>query len=339
VAAVLVAAPVYVTLASLGAPLLTRINDQGITGEYWAALLLSSADEPILQEYTRHLIEPFLFPYHLRDASLFYAGGVTLLHLLTPAFLMGAALALWRLRRPAFVLLLLWMGLTALGNTFLADTAQSPRYVVAFPAWMLLAAAGIDVVARHLSRQDAHAASSQTPTSVGAQQNRIFHPLPIVWRGGRGARLILVLLLIVAQTAYYFGTHLPRFNHEFRAADLAPDGQDAMFRAAGFPPGTFLHVISDPPNNAGFLNGLAGYLADGLEIRALTPADVTAQYLSTLPRVVDHAFFVMPDDTETVARIDRYFTLRPPETTPFNLPPGEAFTLYYAPAGGMNAQG
>jgi len=54
---------------------------------------------------------------------------------------------------------------------------------------------------------------------------------------------LLGVLIAGAQAAYYFYDHLPTFNVEFRHARAYRDVEDAMLRAADYPPGTQIHIV------------------------------------------------------------------------------------------------
>jgi hypothetical protein len=69
-----------------------------------------------------------------------------------------------------------------------------------------------------------------------------------------------------------------------------------------------------------------------LNIHAWYPSEIRHSYLRAISRVhVDHAFFIAPEDTATLATLRRYFHLLPPEYSPFNIPVENQLTLYYAP--------
>ncbi|NJK31948.1 MAG: hypothetical protein HC927_05750, partial [Deltaproteobacteria bacterium] len=60
--------------------------------------------------------------------------------------------------------------------------------------------------------------------------------------------------------------HLPRFNEQFRTGE-APDGHDALLRAARLPDGTAAHIISRHPiADQAYADQVLGYLRD--DVRA-----------------------------------------------------------------------
>jgi 4-amino-4-deoxy-L-arabinose transferase-like glycosyltransferase len=303
-AAGLVAFPVYLTLAASGASAAARLNTRYVLpdADYWRALLLPGG----LQTHVESRVLPaFLFYVRLPDTSLFYGGrDALLLPALAAAFLLGLFYALWRARRPGFLLLLLWIGGVWLANSLLLDSTQSPRYVVVFPAVALLAAVGI--------------------TRLAA----------IIVPGRKlQAALIaaLAILLAVVQTNYYFNDHLPFYNRQFRQILGYRDGQDAVLRSLDFPPTTQIHIISDDILPGDYIGGLLRFMDGDLHLDFLLSGDLTPAVLRQMSTGVDHAFYVAPDDMRVIGLLHEYFFLRPPEFSPYGLLMSEQFALYYAP--------
>ena len=123
---VLVASPLYLTLRTWRATIVPRLSDEGVASVDWATLL--SGEDGLVQIQTffrERLNPPYLHLIHLPDESTFYYGGETglILPMLVPLFLLGLAVAVWRWRREG-LLLLLWVGLTILGNSLIADNTM-----------------------------------------------------------------------------------------------------------------------------------------------------------------------------------------------------------------------
>jgi hypothetical protein len=299
--AFVVGAPIYYTLEGLQAMLAPRFRFETLDGNYWTALLLSPGGELLLEQLQRTTY-PFLMTIHYGDGHPFYGGEHPLiLGYLAPAALLGLAYAIWRWRRPGALLLLLWITLTSLGNSLLITPTSAARYVVEFPALTLLIAVGISAV------------------------TRLLLPERRAWLLA-GA---LTIVLAVLQIGYYFGPHLSVYNYQVRLFD---DGQDALFRSADFPPGTQVHVIGFVPLYEFDREVMLRYL--GLDIHLDVWWDrLTHERIVGLPRDVDHAFFLEPEDTYSLDIIRQYFDLEPPQYSPFNVPADRQLVLYYAPRG------
>lgn len=310
-AALAVAAPVYMTLASWDIPLATRLGRQALPPEYWAALLLSGSDTGLTAAFLRHqLLPPLLHIVSLPDQSAFYYGGDTALVLpfMLPLLAFGALAALWR-KGTAALLLALWIALAILGNSLLRDNVWTARYVVMLPPLALLMGAGLAAALSALDRVPA-------------------------WRRRSAAPALLAAALCAAQVAYYFGPHLARYNQQIRPEH---DHQDVMFRARDFPPGTQIYLITDDeivwPPLLIYLSRFWGVDREA-DLRVLTPDEFAGlPDLSGLWRGADHAFFVEPDDRATRDRLHFELGLIIGQPSPYNVPPDKQFLLfYYAPA-------
>jgi hypothetical protein len=213
IAAVAIAFPVYFTLARLSDPLSSRLTTMALGADDWRALLTAPPDSPLFDWLLRHTIDPLLLFINRPDPTPYYGGDTALLLIfLVPAFLLGL---IWSLLGGGGRLLLLWFLLTWAGNLLLVDSALAPRYLVVFPAVMLLAALGITRMADYI--------------------------LP-----GKRFRLVLVYVVFctIAQTVYYFGVHLEPYN---RQLVTGMDIYDALYRAVNLPAGTQVYVIHPPP--------------------------------------------------------------------------------------------
>lgn len=308
-AALLVAAPVYFTLAAWQMPLAARLSRQALPAEYWPALLLSGGDSGLLAAYLRQqLAPPLLHIVSLPDQSAFYYGGDTalVLPLVLPLLLLGVIAAL---RRPAAgVLLLLWIALAALGNSLLKDNVWSARYVVIFPPLALLLGVGLAAALALLERIPA-------------------------WRRRAAAPALLVALVCAAQAAYYFGPHLALYNRQIRPEH---DQQDVMFRARDFPPGTQIYIVTDDevvwPPLLIFLSRFWGADREA-DLHILTPDEFAAlPPLAGLWQGTHHAFFIQAEDGAARSRLHFELGLAVGQPSPYNIPLEKQFLLfYYAP--------
>ncbi|MCB9452232.1 MAG: glycosyltransferase family 39 protein [Anaerolineaceae bacterium] len=305
----IVAAPIYYTLIGMDRPLFARMvnNNAGLSASYWQDLF-NNDDDALNKHLIYHVIPAFDTYVHRPDSTLFYAGDTGLiLPVAFVFFLLGIGYALARLREPGPFLVVLWVLFTSVGNSVLVASANSPRFVLVFPALALAIAVGI----------------------------RYVLPLLLVrWRRGLSRVMWLVVLaLTFIQVVYYFGAHIPAFNIDMRIARSDPDGYDAALRSVNFPDRTGVYIISPVAPSELEVNELMGLLRPEIRIHTVDSKDFSADYLNTsVPCGRDIAFFVMPDDESTIALIDRNFYVRPPQETPYNVtPPSEALMLYYAP--------
>jgi 4-amino-4-deoxy-L-arabinose transferase-like glycosyltransferase len=293
-AAVLVAAPVYYTLSTLDASLTTRMSRMGLDSSYWLQFLTEPASGAMFNWFVQHVTQPLALLVVMPEQSPYYAGEQPfILIYLLPAFLLGI---LWALRTKGGALPLLWLLLTWAGNVLLADSALAPRFVVVFPALALLMALGF----------------SKTITLF-----RIKRQGALLW--------VLVIICAIGQMLYYFGPHLASYNRQIRQG---MDAEDALFRSAQFPPGTqVLIVTSDPTITEAYAQTLLQFLADGLEVKLLT--ELTPAALARLSPDRDHAFFIAPGDQHSIDALTGYFDAQPAQSSPYPIPPEQAYLLYY----------
>lgn len=310
VAFVVIAAPVYVTLAGQDFPLFDRLEKTELDDLYWEREREPDTLGTRLAHFRHSLLhyvnspENTLFHYYL-----YYGGKYALvLPYAVPALLLGVVFAAWRWRTPG-VLPLIWLLGTSAGNALLVESAVTARYVVAFPALALLIALGIGealaLLWPHRWPDTAHTALA----------------------------LILALALAVPGALYYYGPFLDTFNVEVRQ-HVAYDVEDALLRAADFPPGTHVYVLVDgpalPQTDA---QHLLNFLADDLQVFVSAPDELTAA-LDAQPRDADAAIFFPPGDNTTLARLTETFGPHPVTDSPCeDVPIGKALWLFYVPAG------
>jgi len=298
--AAITAAPLYYTYLAHHLPVVPRLNSNIWDNRFWASLLLASKDDPVLHFYlVRQISYPLLHLIHRPDDSGFYYGGVTplILGYLVPAFLLGIVYALRR-RPAAAALLLTWILFTVLGNSLLRWNEYTPRFAVVFPALCLLIAVGVR------------------------------YTLPVrPWMIGA-----LALALAVPQLVYYFGPHLDLYNRQIREYH---DHQDVLYRAAQFPPGTFVHIISGDLVWTPHLETLKRFWNLDIAFRALSSDEFIREGLSDLPSGRDHAFFIEPGNIAAMNLLRQRLNLEgPPQWSPYNVPRERQYVLlYYHPPG------
>ena len=316
---VMVSFPIYYTLMARQASLGSRMETAGMGNR-----VTETFDDPLdlVEHILRRVNESFLIHVTIPEAQLYYAGDHPfLLPFMTPFFLLGGMVILWMalfgfLRRDdeldniGAVLLVLWILLTWFGNSLLQESRISARYVVAFPAVILITALGIRWVLDSLWR------------NMPKSQNRL--------------SIIIVVTLIVPQIWFYFVPQMARFNEQFRDdRGRHLDVDDALFRSIDFPTGTHLHIIDNPSWYATDVNNIMRFLSpDSLKFaRTMLPRQFTNTYLDGILLDIDNAFFVAPDDLPSIRRILRYFPqIEGPFYTDFEASKKKGFALYYLPA-------
>lgn len=308
VVAVLVAAPVYGSIVASDASPTDRFDDAGTGLSYWRDLVADGITADERADLFVRLTLPLRVFVNQRELAVYYGGNQALvLDYMQPFFLLGVLWSVWHWRSPALVLIL-WLLATAAGNMIIRDPAQYPRYIVAFPAIALVMAVGWHETLTLLVRRPRWRLALLATTVIGFS---------------------------AAQVHYYFGPHLAYYNVQLRASKQHPDGVDAILRALDLPPNTQTYLISDPVVDINPPRSLYGFFAADeraeLPPRELSPSDVTHDWLADLPRDRHYAFFVEPDDTVTINLLSAVFDLEGPQESPYNVPRGEAFVLYFAP--------
>jgi hypothetical protein len=288
--ALIVALPIYYTLIVGNLPLLQRFETAGVGGSYYQVLREYNATQPV----ELHILRPLLIYVRWPELSMFYGGEKPLVLIYAlPFFLLGLAYALWRLRTPGLSLALLWVLGTSAGNMLLADSAHAARYVVGFPALVLLIVIGLRYVV-------------------------------VPWRPVLAAAGIA---LAVLQTTYYFGPHLEVYNRQLRPYS---DAQDAIFRARDLPLDTRVCLISSQPFNEALLQGIQRYLQVDIELCLLNPDEVTPELIDALAQAPTLAFFVEQYDVITQGTLREHLALRGPFRSPYpSVPEDRQFWLYH----------
>lgn len=299
---VVVAGPIYYTLEGIHAPLTPRMDEAQPESD----VMTTAQEESSRDVYLERLKTAFRVYTHQPEGPNFYFGGehALVLGVLIPFGLLGIAYTVWRLRSPAFVLVI-WLVSTSVGNSFLNAPAISARYVVVFPALALLIALGIRETGANL-----------WPRKLPAWSQAV-------------AVTGLVVALCIYQVDFFMGPQLTYFNQQVR--NKQKDGEDALFRARKLPLGTHIYIIGDDIIDYGYAQGIMIYLRPGMTVEILAPDQVTWLYLEAMTNLENAAFFVIPEDTRTIDRLRRFFILLPPEKSPYNIPEDKQFLMYYAP--------
>lgn len=303
----IVAAPVYLTLAGLDFPLFDRMEKTELDDTYWELEREPDDLDARIARFKHSLLAYVNAPENtLYHYYLYYGGKHPLvLEYTVPAFLLGLVVAAWRWRWPG-ALPVVWVLGASAGNALLVESAVSARYVVVFPALALLIALGIRF------------------------------SLAVIWCTRRYLRTQTALTVLaaaaiaVAQGAYYFGPFLDLFEREVRLHVMA-DAEDALLRSQDFPPGTQIHLIADQILPEGDAQRFMNFLADDLTVTVTSPNKVTEAYLRGLPRDVDHAFFFAPH-TMSALPLVAVFGAQPVRVSPYDVPDEKALALIYVSA-------
>jgi 4-amino-4-deoxy-L-arabinose transferase-like glycosyltransferase len=298
--ACLVAAPVYYTLAANHAILMPRLYNESIEPKWYFSLLTyngTGASDWLAQRFA----DPLLLYIARPDSGWFYGGYQPLiLPAVVPFFLLGFAALLWKLRSPAAILLLLWIALTSLGNSFLRESASSPRYVVVFPALALLIALGLRYALSFLDQE---------------KRGRVMV-------GG-----LVVIALMSGQVFYYFHDHIPALNQQLEQPE---EWEDALFRLATLPAGTQAHFIMESPVRDFNVSAFVRFWRVDVQVDVQSVDAVTDDYLQSLDPDAHQAFFVSQSQTATLVLLRQHFTLSPPRFSPYAVPPANQLALYQA---------
>jgi 4-amino-4-deoxy-L-arabinose transferase-like glycosyltransferase len=303
-AALVVSAPIYVTLYTGDFATTTRFDQESSKLGYESII----TDSTTRDQYLFNLKRTVLLLVSQPEERHFYYGGThaLLMPFLLPFFLLGIAFTICRFYTPA-ILIVLWLIATAVGNSLLNDPALTTRYVVVFPALVLLVAVGLSYTTQLL-----------------------WHPRLSI-RYQSIALTVLVGAFALVQIHDYFGPHLDFYNVQIRY-NFTYDGEDAVFRAADFEYGTQVIIFSDNAIDRNYGLAIFDYLARSALLYTISPQTLTELRIANIPQTMDNAFFVEPDDEQTIRWLHKYFVLEEPTYSPYNVPSDQQLVLYYAPA-------
>jgi hypothetical protein len=285
-----------------------RLQHQRVKEAFWARLLTSTdAFQQVLLYFDDRLNPPYLHIMSQPDGSGFYYSdevGLVFPHML-PFLLIGLGVALFHWQRLGLIFPL-WLLLTVFGNSLIVRNDWTPRFVVLFPALVLLIALGLDSVYRVLIWGWLKHAVAQ----------RIF----------RRTMMALLLLMGVLQIGYYFGVMLPDYNIAVR---FEYDDQDVGFRVQTLSPDTQVYVIS--PDNVDSLDVDEVQDYERHQIR-VNLRDARLFDFTTLDHTpsVPHAFFIAPNDIDTLNQLKQIFGNRliGPQWSPYNVPRSRQYVMY-----------
>ncbi|HML24879.1 MAG TPA: glycosyltransferase family 39 protein, partial [Aggregatilinea sp.] len=310
----LVAMPIYYTLAGLDFPFFSRLEKTEMSTDYWQRDREQDSLTTRLAHFRQSLMLYVNSPENTTVFYFLYYGGKhpLVLEWFVPLLLLGGAIALWSWRRPD-VLPLLWVLAASVGNALLVESAVSARYNVVFPALALLMALGL------------------------------CHTLPLLgpprWspRMQRALALELAVVIMVWQGLFYFGPFLRTFNIEARDY-LDLDADDALLRAAALPPGTPVYLIGEKILAQSDAQNFLSYLADDLVVQVIAPEDLTPEALAAIPRDREVAIFAGRNDITTFGRLLAAFGPQSLQyTSNPDVPEAKEFVLYLLPPAGTTS--
>lgn len=305
----LIASGFYLSLSVWGfqnvAP---RFLQQRVTEYFWTEFFTAEDGfNQVMRYFDQRLNPPYLHIMSQPDGSGFYYSrevGLVLPHML-PFMLIGLGVALFHWRRLGLILPL-WMILTVLGNSLIVWNDWTPRFVVLFPALVLLMALGLDALYR-------------TVIQYWLRRERAQHLLRI-------GVMTLFAMMGLLYMGYYFGVMLPDYNIAIRAEI---DDQDAGHRAQFLSPETRAFVF--PINNKYHLDVRAVQLYERHEnfVRVVASDEFDFQLLDPDPKI-EYAFFIVPTDIETLHKLKTIFGERliGPSWSPYNIPRSHEFAMY-----------
>ncbi len=315
--ALLVALPVLIASQTSRMGFAPRLRYFGVVDVYMNPL----AEGGLGYFLNFHYRAPLLHFVHLPDTSKFFYGGETALILghLIPFFLIGVWVALLRLRVTG-LLLVLWLVGTIIGNSLIGQWIFTARYVVAFPAVVLLIAVGI----RHVL------------LLLNPWQGLV--QAPTVWRRRVAllAGVVICLLLALPQIPYYFGPHLAVYNRQVRPFH---DHIDMMYRTRNFPDDTRVFAVRTPENDVfvDHFRVLEAFWGLPPRMQVFLSGEQTSQMIANLSRETDIALFVEAEDYETLYAIYNHYGTVSPQYSPYNVPRENQFLLFYLIAPGHTA--
>jgi hypothetical protein len=258
------------------------------------------------------LYESFIIHVSIPEWQLYYGGKTAfILAFLVPFFFVGVVYSLYQMISPrrfqATSLILMWLAATWLGNSLLQESRISARYVVEFPALMIVIALGMICTADTLFPKDRQ------------KQKRLL--------------AVMISAVMVLQVNYFFNIHLPVLNDQFRNDKRDLDTDDALFRSVDFPPETRVIIVGELVMNQVDARKLMRFMNPEILVTTMHYDDLMGVFLRDLDLNYDHAFFIDPDHSVVLKLLKIYFPdIQGPQYSSFDLPEDKQFMLYYAAA-------
>ena len=235
--AAVAAAPVYATIYDLETQLLPRAH---VTSDEKGSFSALDTLQDTEAHHTQLSVALRVYFNAYEFGNIYFGGTQPMLMIfLVPFFFIGAGYVLLYPGRPAFML-----GLLVLLTSFSTSLVDSPgifaRYVVTFPALVIITAVGMRVTVGLLM-------------ALPFLQKRRF--------ALAGSLFILATGMAVMQALFFFGPHLDALNEQMRLHRQI-DTTDAVFRAARFGEDAQIHIITADFDETAYLNNAMAYLLD-----------------------------------------------------------------------------
>jgi len=317
--------PVYFTIWSTGAPIVTRMRSSGVDLTLFERALKGELNEAETRYMTNHLTDPFLVytSYSNNGLQEMYGGFEPLmLRIFIPLFLLGLFHLLYRIRSAGTLLLIAILG-TSAGNILVANAVIFPRYVVIIPLLAIVIAVGIGCTLPMLNPfLKYELTASSTPEAHRRWQGTLVYSVAV--------------LVSVVQLFYFFGRMIPEYNYYQRSITRIGDTMDATMRFAERP--NVLHeqmLIYDyyfgnglvPTSYITYTTGRGDY-----PVEMWVSGDMTLEDLNALPRDRTYVFSVLPSDLRMIQLLHQSFALEPPMYSSYDSPvPRSLYLMFVAP--------
>jgi len=310
VSAVLMTSGFYLYLSVWGfGNVAPRLLQQRVEENFWAEFFTSQDPFGQVSRYfDERLNPPFLHIVSQPDGSGFYYSrdvSLILAHLL-PFFLIGIGRAMYHWRGLGWIFPL-WIILTVLGNSLIERNDWTARFVVVFPALVMLTALGLDTVYQVIKRS-------------WLSSDRLRRWLYL-------SSVTLLILMAGANIIYYFGVMLPDYNVAIR---LEIDDQDAGYRAQFLPSDTDVYVLAIDNRYHADVGVMQAYEQHPNRVNIM---DITEFDIAILDPSSDRpqAFFIPQSDDAVLSDLRQVYgeRLQGPFWSPYGtVPRGLQFALY-----------
>jgi hypothetical protein len=303
-----VAGPLYAAWLYQAKPLFPRYNAT-------RTLVVTLSDSSASATPWQRLRAPLLSATTVPDSGAFYRSEAAFVPpTLTPLYLLGLMLCLWRWRSPGGGMLFWWGIAAGVGNALIISSVDAPRYCVVFPAMCGVLAVGADAVWRAVEQLRPRAAL----------------------RWGVAAALIIAAL---AQALWYLGHHIPFYTRAQFYDETDPingrtvmDQDDMVWRAVLLPPPVEIYLLGRGFKNTFGLEIAMSYFrrsgAYGTPFRWEYSPRVLEGYHVVDNSTAPKAFFIEPQDTPLLAWLRARYTLYGPYYSPFSAPPERQYALW-----------
>lgn len=280
-------------------------------------LMTDRISEFLLSSEVGHLGTPLhRYVFTIAEDNFYQSDFAYVLPVLTPSFLLGFGVLLWRIHTLRGSLFIWWALGVAIGNTVITDllSAPSPRHIVVYGVLMIIASVGIHSLWTVLSK---------------GRWRWIIHVL-------FGGYLVFVSIYHID---HYFNHTVPKFYDHVYETILdttrpRPAFDDMIFRAIELPPNTSVQVLTDTlfPVTHETVVPEFYQVADALNVDYRFIRDLSEEYFIPLPRDVNYIFtFTRYHQEEVLDILSEYFVITEITGSPFDLPNNIEMLFAHAP--------